>query len=129
MTPGGEIRPEPEKAQLLETRRRVVQGWNEVADDLVRQGHAELALTVRSFVKQLPPVRTEREWIRDRILEQARGSERAHYADRWKQDALSIWQAFRAQQQAAEQAKRRDLDRGRQGALERSRTHREDLTR
>ena len=129
MTPGGEIRPEPEKAQLLETRRRVVQGWNEVADDLVRQGQAELALAVRSFVKQLPPVRTEREWIRDRMLEPARGRERAQYVDRWKRDALSTWQAFRAQQQAAEQAKQRDLDRGRQLALERSRTHREDLTR
>jgi len=129
MTPDGEIRPEPGKAHLLETRRRVVQGWNEVADDLVRHDQAELALAVRSFVKQLPPVRTEREWIRDRMLEQARGRERAQYVDRWKRDALSTWQAFRAQQQAAEQAKQRDLDRGRQLALERSRTHREDLTR
>jgi len=129
MTPDGEIRPEPGKAHLLETRRRVVQGWNEVADDLVRHDQAELALAVRSFVKQLPPVRTEREWIRDRMLEQARGRERAQYVDRWKQDALSTWRAFRAHQQAAEQAKQRDLDRGRQLALERSRTHREDLTR
>jgi hypothetical protein len=84
---------------------------------------------VRSFVKQLPPVRTEREWIRDRMLEQARGSARAQYVDRWKQDALSTWRAFRAQQQAAEQAKQRYLDRGRQLDLQRSRTHREDLTR
>jgi hypothetical protein len=133
MTPDGEIRPEPEKRQLLETRRQVVQGWNDVADDLLRQGQAELALAVRSFVKQLPPVRTEREWIRDRLLEQARGSERAQYVDRWKQDALSIWQAFRAQQQAAELAKQRELDQARQLDLERSRvrsrTHREDLTR
>ena len=66
MTPGGEIRPEPGKVQLLETRRRVVQGWNEVAEDLVRQGQAELAVAVRGFVKQLPAVRAEREWIRDR---------------------------------------------------------------
>jgi hypothetical protein len=129
LTPGGEICPEPEKAQLLETRGRVVQGWNEVADDLARQCQAELALAVRSFVKQLPPVRTEREWIRDRMLEQTRGSERAQYVDRWKQDALSTWQAFRARQLAAEQAKQRDLDRGRQLDLGRSRTHREGLTR
>jgi hypothetical protein len=122
MTPDGEVRPEPEKAQLLETRRRVVQGWNQLADDLVRQGQAELAEAVRGFVKQLPPVRTEREWIRDRMLEQARGSERAQYVDRWKQDALSTWQAFRAQQRAAEQAKQRDLDRARRLDLERSRT-------
>jgi hypothetical protein len=134
MTPDGEIRAEPAKAQLLETRRGVVRGWNEVADDLVRQGEAELALAVRGFAKQLPAVRTEREWIRDRILEQARGSERAQYIDRWKQDALANWQAFRAQQQqAAEQAKQRDLDRARQLDLERSRTrsriHRDDRTR
>src|SRR6516162_10259931 len=119
MTPDGEIRPERRKARLLETRRRVMQGWTEVADDLVRHDQAELALAVRSFVKQLPPVRTEREWIRDRMLEQARGRERAQYVDRWKQDALSTWRAFRAHQQAAEQAKQRDLDRGRQFALER----------
>jgi hypothetical protein len=127
MTPDGEIRPERAKAQLLETRLRVVRGWNEVANDLVRQGQAELALAVRDFVKQLPAVRTEREWIRDRLLERARGNERAQFVDRWKQDALATWQAFRTQQQqAAEQARQRELDRARQLDLERSRTHRAD---
>jgi relaxase-like protein len=133
MTPGGEIRPEPGKAQLLETRFRVVRGWNGVADDLARQGQAELALAVRRFVTQLPAVRTEREWIRDRILEQARGTERAQLVDRWKQDALATWQAFRTQQQAAEQARQRELDRARQLDLERSRirprSQRDDRTR
>jgi len=133
MTPDGEIRAEPAKAQLLESRRGVVRGWNEVADDLVRQGHSELALVVREFVKQLPAVRTEREWIRDRLLEQAKGTERAKFVDRWKQDALADWQAFRAQQQAAEQARQRDLERARQLDVERSRTqsrtHREGRTR
>ena len=118
----GEIRPEPAKAQLLETRDHIVRGWNELANDLVRQGQSELALAVKEFVKQLPAVRTEREWIRDRILEQARGSERAQYVDRWKQDALATWQTFRAQQQAAEHARLRELDRARQLDLERSRT-------
>ena len=133
MTPGGEIRPEPGKAQLLETRLRVMRGWNGVADDLARQGHAELALAVRRFVTQLPAVRTEREWIRDRILEQARGSERAQFVDRWKQDALATWRAFRMQQQAAEQARQQALDRARQLDLERSRirsrNQRDDRTR
>jgi hypothetical protein len=123
LTPDGEIRPERGKAQLLDTRSRVVRGWNEMADDLVRQGQAELALAVRGFVNQLPAVRTEREWIRDRLLEQAKGSERAQFVDRWKQDALATWQAFRAQQQqAAEQAKQREVDRARQLDLEQSRT-------
>jgi len=133
MTPGGEIRPEPGKAQLLETRSRVVQGWNAVADELARQGEAELALAVRGFVKQLPPVRTEREFIRDRLLEHANANERAKFLDRWKQEALATWKNFRAQQQAAEQAKSRELDRARQLDLElarrRPRTHREDRTR
>lgn len=133
MTPGGEIRPEPAKAQLLETRLHVVRGWNGVADDLARQGEAALALEVRRFVTQLPPPRTEREWIRDRLLEKTKGSERAQLVDRWKQDALEIWQAFRAQQQAKEQATQRDLERARQLDLERarirSRNQHQDRTR
>jgi hypothetical protein len=131
MTPDGEVRPEPAKVQLIETRRDVVRGWSAVANDLGRQGQAELALAVREFTKQLPPVRSEREWIRDRLLEQAKGSERAQFVDRWKQDALATWRAFRAQQQqAAEQAKQRDIDRARQLDLERLRTRsREGRTR
>lgn len=65
-----ETRSEPGKARLLATRRDVVQGWSDVADTLMRQNQEELALAVRQFTRQLPPVRTEREWLRDRILEQ-----------------------------------------------------------
>jgi len=68
----GGLEAEPGKARLLETRRDVVRGWSEVADDLVIQGHVELAQLVRGFVKQLPPVRTDQEWMRDRMLEQAK---------------------------------------------------------
>jgi len=128
ITPEGEIRPEPGKAQLSETRLHVVRGWNGVADDLVRQGQVELALAVRRFVTELPAVRTEREWIRDRILEQSRGSERAQFVDRWKQDALATWQTFRSQQQqAAEQARQRELESARQLDLERSRIRARNL--
>jgi hypothetical protein len=133
MTPDGEIRPESGKTELLETRYRIVRGWNAIADDLVRQGQADLAQEVRRFVTQLPPVRTEREWIRDRMLEQAKGSERAQFADRWKQDALASWQVFRAQQQQAEQARLRQLENARKKDLEKSqrnsRTHRDDRVR
>jgi hypothetical protein len=133
MTPDGEIKPELGKAELLETRYRIVRGWNAIADDLARQGEANLAQEVRRFVTQLPPVRSEREWIRDRMLEQAKGSERVKFADRWKQDALASWQLFRAQQQQAEQARLRELEHARQQSLERtgkrSRTHRDDRTR
>lgn len=122
MSSSGNVRPEPGKGRMLETRLDVVRGWNGVADDLARQGQAELSLEVRRFVTQLPPPRTEREWIRDRLLEQSKGSERAQLVDRWKQDALATWQAFRAEQQVAEQARQRELDRARQRDLERSRT-------
>src|SRR4029077_9291172 len=53
MTPGGDIRPEPGKAKLLQTRLRVVSAWRGFDDDLTRQGHAELALAVRRIVSQL----------------------------------------------------------------------------
>ena len=133
MTPDGEIKPEPGKAELLETRYRIVSGWNAIADDLARQGQADLAQEVRQFVTQLPPVRTEREWIRDRMLEQTRRGERAQFVDRWKQDALASWQVFRAQQQASEHARLRELEHARQQGLERtgkrSGTHRDDRTR
>jgi len=133
MTSYGEIKPEPGKAELLETRYHIVRGWSAIADDLARQGQADLAQEVRRFVIQLPPVRTEREWIRDRMLEQAKGSERAKIADRWKQDALASWQEFRSQQQQAEQARLRQLEQARKKDLEKSqrnsRTHRNDRVR
>ena len=68
----GDVKPEPGRVRLLATRREVVWGWNEVADNLVLQDQVDLALAVRNFVKRLPPERTEREWIRDRLLEQSR---------------------------------------------------------
>jgi hypothetical protein len=133
VTPDGEIKPELGKAKLLETRYRIVRGWNAIANDLARQGQSDLAQEVRRFVIQLPPVRTEREWIRDRILEQAKRSERANFADRWKQDGLTSWQVFRAHQQQAEQARLRELERARKDGLDKSRrntrTHRDDRTR
>jgi hypothetical protein len=133
MTPDGEIKPELGKAELFETRYRIVRGWNAIADDLSRQGQADLAQEVRRFVTQLPPVRTEREWIRDRTLEQTRGGERAQFVDRWKQDALASWQVFRAQQQASEHARLRELERAAKNGLEKSRrnsrTHRDGRTR
>jgi hypothetical protein len=133
MTPDGDIRPEPGKDRLLATRLHVVRGWNGVAEDLDRQGQRELALKVRRFVTQLPPVRSEREHIRDQILQQSRGGEREKFVNRWKQDALATWQAFRAQQRAAEQAKQREQERARRLELARSRirpsNHRNDRAR
>jgi hypothetical protein len=124
MATTGEVRPEPAKAQMLETRRDVVRGWSEVADDLVLQGKVELAQAVSGFVKQLPPVRTEREWIREELLQQAT-------AERHR--AVVSWRSFRAQQQEAAEQVRRELDRAPKRDPERSRgrsrDHGHDRTR
>jgi hypothetical protein len=121
MATNGEIKVEPAKAQMLKTRDEVVRGWTELSDDLVRQGQVELASAVRKFVKELPAVRTEREWIRDELLRRA-----AVERDR----AVASWRAFRAQQQAAaERGGQRELDRARKRHLERSREHRDGPTR
>ena len=59
----GVVKPEPGKARLLDTRRQILRGWSEIADDLVVQDQVQLAIALRRFVKDMPPVRTEREWI------------------------------------------------------------------
>jgi hypothetical protein len=68
----GGLKPEPGKNRVLATRREVVRGWSEVADSLVNQSQVELALAVRRFVSQMPPPRTEKQWIGERLLQQAR---------------------------------------------------------
>ncbi len=103
MAASGNIDAEPGKSQMLRTRADVVRGWTELSDDLVLQGQVELAKAVRAFVKQLLPVRTEREWIQDALIKRA-----AAERDR----AVADWRAFRAQEKkVAEQVKRSELER------------------
>ena len=56
----GAIR-DPPHAKLAETRKAVVIGWLGVAALLYRQGESALAGQVWEFVKDLPPVLTDRE--------------------------------------------------------------------
>jgi hypothetical protein len=63
---------EPGKERLLATRRAVVQGCEEVGDQLVRQGHLELAQAVRAFISRLPKPRTEKELIKATLLDESR---------------------------------------------------------
>jgi Relaxase/Mobilisation nuclease domain len=63
---------EPGKERLLATRRAVVQGWEEVRDQLVRQGYLELAQAVRAFISGLPKPRTEKELIKATLLDESR---------------------------------------------------------
>ena len=66
------VESEPGKARLLETRQEVLRGWRAVGDELVMQNQVELAQAVRKFLARMPAVQTEREWIRNRLLEQSK---------------------------------------------------------
>jgi Relaxase/Mobilisation nuclease domain len=64
----GNARIEPGKGTLVETRRRVENGWRSVASLLVKDGHHSLASEVTQFLEQLPPPRTERERLRTALI-------------------------------------------------------------
>lgn len=59
----GGLKAEPGKAKLVETRGVVEHGWEAVSDVLIRQGQFILAADVRRFVEQMPPPRTDKEWL------------------------------------------------------------------
>jgi Relaxase/Mobilisation nuclease domain len=61
---------DPARAKLLETRKAVVKGWLAVAQQLDRQGETKLAQEVRVFVEQMPPVKTDKEWIAEQLMKQ-----------------------------------------------------------
>lgn len=59
----GGLRAEPQKSQLLKTRREVERGWQYVADALAAKGRLELANQVKKFTSEMPPAVTEKERI------------------------------------------------------------------
>jgi hypothetical protein len=68
----GNVRAEPGKRTLVETRRQVENGWRSVADKLTKDGRADLASDVRRFVDRMIPPRTERELIAGDLPQRAR---------------------------------------------------------
>lgn len=73
----GDIRVEPGKKVLVETRKDVVRGWLGLARRLADEGHGELASELSRFVNAMPPPRTDREWIAEQLrrsLEAARSA-------------------------------------------------------
>jgi len=66
---GPDFGPESAKARLLRTRHEVLRGWRAVGDELVLQKQMDLAQEVRRFVTQMPPPKTEKEFIKARLLE------------------------------------------------------------
>ena len=61
------------RESLLHTRDQVERGWMAVAEILERQGEPDLAWYVRRFTETLPPVRTDRELLRQVLRAPGRG--------------------------------------------------------
>lgn len=59
----GNMRVEPGKNRILDTRRDVIRHWLGVQEALRAEGRAGLADEVERFVAGMPPPRTEREWM------------------------------------------------------------------
>jgi hypothetical protein len=70
----GNVRTEPGKSKLIETRRVVERGWRATSEILVAQGHPELAAQARLFVDLMPPPWTERQRLAHTIQEHLRTS-------------------------------------------------------
>ena len=65
------LRIEPGKSKLMQTRREVERGWRATSDILIRQGQSALAAELRSLMDKMVPPRSEKEQIADGILERA----------------------------------------------------------
>jgi hypothetical protein len=71
----GTNRVDSGKRTLVETRRQVESGWQNLAINLAKDGHGDLAREVQRFVERIPPPRTEKELIAARFLERTRARE------------------------------------------------------
>lgn len=58
--------------RLQRTRMDVVRGWQAVRDLLGAEGRHELADQVSRFLNQMPPPRTEKQWLASELMERAR---------------------------------------------------------
>jgi hypothetical protein len=60
---------DPARAKLLETRKAVVAGWNDIASRLESQGEVVLGGDVRYFARHLPRVLTDRERLATGVIQ------------------------------------------------------------
>jgi hypothetical protein len=76
----GAKRVEPGKRTVVETRRQVESGWQNLAINLAKDGHKDLARDVQRFVDRMSPPWTERElvahWFDERARDYSRVRER-----------------------------------------------------
>src|SRR6266513_6022439 len=68
----GNLRPEPGKSNLMETRKDVERGWRAISDILRSQGQPDLAARVIRFVFVMRPPLTEREQIAVGLTQRAK---------------------------------------------------------
>jgi hypothetical protein len=61
-------------SKLHQTRMDVVRGWKAVRDVLVVEGRNQLADEVNRFVSQMPPARTEKQFLAQELVTLARRS-------------------------------------------------------
>jgi len=64
-------------ARLQRTRLEIVRGWRAVEGALAAQGMHQLADQVSKFVSQMPPPRTEKQWLAADLIERVRERRRA----------------------------------------------------
>jgi hypothetical protein len=81
----GQLAPESGKAKLLATRSRVVEEWSATAALLRTQGQESLARDVEGYIRRMPAVATEKEFLAKGLLAQVaaqrsrvRSAEREH---------------------------------------------------
>jgi hypothetical protein len=69
------------KASLRDTRAQVERGWLAAAEILDRQGQRDLAWYVRRFTEALPPIRTNRELLKQALRPRERGPPQQEFAE------------------------------------------------
>jgi hypothetical protein len=70
----GNIRVDPGKRKLIDTRRATEAGWRSVADLLAKDGHRELSEDVRRFPERMPPAVTDAEWLATQLQQRVQDS-------------------------------------------------------
>lgn len=63
----GVLLPEHGQARLRQTRGEVERGWLAFAEFMERAGQHDAAVQARRFVDRMPPPRTDRQWMADRM--------------------------------------------------------------
>jgi hypothetical protein len=78
----GNIRVEPGKHKLVETRKAVEGGWRSIDNLLAKDGRHDLADEVRRFVGRMSPARTDRELLAHELRQRLRDPRVRDHEDR-----------------------------------------------